>query len=430
MNCGSRTGIWQQAPQSAQLLTALLLTLLSACGVPTSDAQENESPTVRVYRMDYHVTPDPAAKGAQVELKVAQDSYFLREISMPLHDGQISDVSGDGDVEVSDDRVTWTLPDDGGSLRWFARIDNLRSDETYDAYIDDDWAVFRGEDVIPSASVRTRKGAESETKLTFDLPAKWASVTPYFGRDNSYEIDNPERRFDTPTGWIVLGDIGVRNETIGHVRTKVAGPTGHAIRRMDMLALMRWTLPELLRLLPDFPKRLTFVSAGAPMWRGALSAPQSVFIHADRPLISENATSTMLHETLHVGLGLSAESGADWIVEGFAEYYSLELLRRSGTISKDRYRIAHADLESWGREARDLCTQHSNGSETARAVTILVELNSEIKEASDDKADLDDVLRELADYDDKITLEQFREIVEDVAGESVDALKDNNLPGC
>jgi hypothetical protein len=430
MNCIPGTRILKRAQRGASVATALLLTLLSGCGVPASDAEARERPAERIYQMDYLVTPDPAAKGAQVELTVKQPSHFLREISMPLRDGQISDVRGDGDVTVSGDRVTWELPDDGGRLRWFARIDHRRGDETYDAYIDADWALFRGEDIIPSATARTLVRAESRARLTFDLPANWSSVTPYFGRDDSYAIVNAERRFDTPTGWIVLGDVGVRNETIGGVRTKVAGPAGHSIRRMDMLALMRWTLPELLRLLPDFPKRLTFVSAAEPMWRGALSAPRSVFVHAHRPLISENATSTMLHETVHVGLSLSAESGADWIVEGFAEYYSLEMLLRSGTISHDRYRAAHADLESWGSETRELCTRRSRAANTARAVTILVELNEEIEKVSGGKADLDDVFRELADYDKKITVEQFRAIVEDVAGKPVDALKAKNLPGC
>ena len=430
MNCSPVRGFRRRAPHAAILLVTPLFTLLPACNVPAFDAQATERPEDRVYHMDYRVTPDPGKKGARVELRVTQRSDFLREVDMPLRDGQISDVSGDGEVSVDGDRVVWTLPERGGKLRWFARINNLRDEDEYDAYIDEDWALFRGEDIIPSASTRALPRAMSRTTLTFDLPHDWSSVTPYFGRNDSYEIVNPERDFDTPTGWIVLGDIGVRLDTIGHVRTKVAGPAGHSVRRLDMLALLRWTLPELLRLLPDFPERLTFVSAGAPMWRGALSAPQSAFVHADRPLISENSTSTMLHETLHIGLGLNSESGADWIVEGFAEYYSLEILRRSGTISLDRYRTAHRDLESWGRDTEELCSRHSNGSETARAVTILAELNREIDKATDGEADLDDVLRELAGYDEKISVEGFREIVAEIAGGPMDGLEAKNLPGC
>ena len=39
----------------------------------------------------------------------------------------------------------------------------------------------------------------------------------------------------------------------------------------------------------------------------------------------------LLHEVMHAMLGIHATSGDDWIVEGLAEFYSLELLRLSGT---------------------------------------------------------------------------------------------------
>lgn len=418
------------APSVAGLLLSLAITMLPACGVSTSDAEEQEPASERIYRLDYRVSPDYAAKGAHVELTVKQPRSYLREIDMPLRDGRIRDISGDGDFSTSEDRVVWEVPERGGKLRWFALIDSKRTNDTYDAFIDRDWALFRGMDVIPSARTRSLPRAESQTTLSFKLPKGWSSATPYYGRNDVYEIHNPARSFDTPTGWMVLGDIGVRNEKIGHVLTKVAGPTGHSIRRMDMLALMRWNLPELLRVLPDFPERLTFVSAGDPMWRGALSAPNSFYVHADRPLISENATSTMLHETVHVGMGLTADAGADWIVEGFAEYYSLEMLRRSGTISNARYRTAYAGLQSWGRDVEKLCTLRSSGSNTARAVTILTELNGEMRKLSGGKADLDDVLHALARHDGKITVERFREVVAQVAGEEAQTLAAGNLPGC
>jgi hypothetical protein len=430
MNCNPEPGIPRAAPRALGALVALQLVALPACGVPASDAAANEGSAELIYSIDYHVTPDPGARGAHVVMAVNQPGDYLREVDMPLRGGEISDVKGEGNLSLRDDRVVWNPPAAGGSLQWFATIDNRRNGDTYDAYIADDWALFRGEDIIPSANTRTLQGATSRTSLSFNLPAGWSSVTQYFGRQNTYAIDNPHRRFDTPTGWIVLGRIGVRRETIANVVTRVAGPTGHSIRRMDILALLRWTLPEVLLLLPEFPERLTFVSAGAPMWRGALSAPQSVYVHADRPLISENGTSTILHETIHVGLGLTAAQGADWIVEGFAEYYSLEVLLRSGTISNERYKSAHAGLASWGREARELCTPRSSGSNTARAVALLADLNGEIRKASGGEANLDDVLFELGRYEKKITVEGFREIVEGIAGKPVDTLRPKNLPGC
>ena len=411
--------------QVSRLLLVAALAAAPGCG---SSAAADPKVADRVYDLHYVVRPDPAARGAHVELTLGQRDDYLRELDMSLLGGRISDVTGDGEITVSDGRVTWLPPDGGGRLEWFAELRHLRGSGSYDAYIADEWALFRGEDVIPSADTRTLKGARSNTRLTFELPDGWSSVTPYFGNDDTYEIDNPERRFDTPAGWMVLGDLGVRNGSVSGIRTKVAGPAGHGIRRLDILAFLRWTLPEVLRVLPDFPERLTVVSAGDPMWRGALSGPQSLYMHADRPLISENGTSTLLHEIVHVGMGLSAKRGADWIVEGFAEFYALEALRRSGTLSKRRFDIAHRDLAAWGGETSDLCGKSSSGSRTARAVSILRELDAEIRDETDGRSNLDAVLAELAAMDEPVTVERFREIAAEIAGEPAEALSD--LPGC
>ncbi len=409
---------------SRLMLLAALAAVLPGCGLSAAaDAEDG-----RVYRLDYAVTLLPAARGARVVLTLEQDDAYLRGLEMTLLDGRIQDIEGDGEISIADGRVNWLPPDSGGRLSWFAHLEHLRSDSGYDAYVTGSWALFRGEDIIPSAHTRTLKGARSDTRLTFDLPRGWSSVTPYFSSDDTFEIDDPGRRFDTPKGWMVLGELGVRYATIDGVRAKVAGPTGHGVRRLDILALLHWTLPDVLRLLPDFPDRLTIVSAGEPMWRGGLSGPKSLYIHADRPLISENGTSTLLHEVLHVGMALRAEDGDDWIVEGFAEYYALEVLRRSGTVDERRYEIAHRDLAKWGSEARTLCARHSSGSRTARAVGILRRLDIEIREKTDGRASLDAVLAALADLDLPITVDRLREIAAEVAGEPVAALK--NLPGC
>ena len=214
------------------------------------------------------------------------------------------------------------------------------------------------------------------------------------------------------------------------IRVAVAGPVDSAIRRMDTLALLNWTLPELSRLLSALPQRLTIVSAGDPMWRGGLSAPQSLFIHADRPLISENATSTLLHEVLHLTLGLSATSGYDWIVEGLAEYYSLELLRRSGTISARRFTRAKADLATWAMSATELCKGSSTGATTALAVGVLADLDDEIRNLSAGTASLDDVTRRLVQVDGRVDLEILTTIAGEIAAGNLDTLHIDKLPGC
>lgn len=407
-----------------------MLISLAACDASTSKAAARESDPSRIYRLDYKVKIDVAADGAWIELRLRQPGHYLRELDMTTLDGRLSEFSADGELLTGDERIVWRPPAKGGKLRWFARLDHRRGGGSFDAYVEKDWALFRGEDIIPSAVTRTLKGAASDTRVSFDLPRGWSSTTPYAGSDDVYPVHNSQRRFATPTGWIVLGKLGVRIETIAGVRVVAAGPVGQSFRRMDVLALLHWTLPDLVRLLPEFPPRLTIVGAGNPMWRGALSAPQSIFVHTDRPLLSENATSTLVHEAVHVGLSLSAASGADWIVEGLAEYYSLEILRRSGTISESRFRAAHQQLAGWGKEASELCKRRSSGSNTALAVSLLVNVNAEMRDKSAGRTSLDDVLRELAEYSGKITIPDFREIAERIADAPLTSLEGNRLSGC
>jgi hypothetical protein len=229
---------------------------------------------------------------------------------------------------------------------------------------------------------------------------------------------------------MAAGRLGVRRETIAGIRVAVAGPTGHSLRRMDILALLNWNLPELVRILPEPPQRLTIISAADPMWRGGLSAPHSLYLHADRPLISENATSTLLHEVMHSTLRLTAKDGYDWVVEGVAEFYSLELLRRSGTISESRFAAALADQKSWSESADKLCRHASKAETTALAVITMAALNAEIRERSGGSASLDDLVRALSQSEDAIDLDLLQSIAAKLQGDKSDVLDIDRLPGC
>ena len=412
------------------LLASAAALLVSASGWSTTGDDDARANNDRVYQVDFIVTPQPDAGGAWVELKLGQSSHLLREVNMRAPDERISAPEGDGEISLADERLIWKPPPAGGSLRWFARIDHQRDGGSFDARITADWAIFRAEDVIPQATTRALRGASSETTLSFNLPSGWSSLTEYFGRDHSYRIDNAERRFDRPAGWIILGDIGVRYDRIADLRVNVAAPTDQGMRRTDILALLHWTLPEVLRMLPDFPKRLTIVGAGDPMWRGGLSGPRSLFIHADRPLISENATSTLLHEVMHIALGNGAAAKSDWIVEGLAEFYSLAILHRSGTISDRRYAEAIRKQSEWGTSVSELCAAESSGATTARAVTVMAELDTEIRAKSDSRSSLDDVLLAIATSENAITLGEFASIAGQFTGDDPHALRAANLPGC
>ena len=327
--------------------------------------------------------------------------------------------------------MSWLLPRSGGSLSWRVDIPHARNGNGYDAWLDASFGLFRAEDVIPRATTRALRSAESRTRLLFELPTDWSVVTQYQRSSRGgYRARSDERRFVQPSGWILLGDLGIRRDDIAGVRVAVAAPSGHEARRVDILALLNWTLPELIRLVPEPPSRLTIVTAGDPMWRGGLSAPSSIYIHSGRPLISENGTSTHLHEIMHVLMGVRAEPGHDWLLEGFAEYYSLEGLRRSRTLTPERHAQAVAGLGEWAESADRLCGGESSGAQTALAVMTLLALDSELRERDTEGRNLDDLMYELVVTGERLSLDLLVDTATAFIGEKPDALHIDNLPGC
>lgn len=404
------------------------LIVCTACGVETSESADVAAD--RDYGAHYRVRIEPAESAVEVTLEIRQSGGQLRELTFPTLSNSISDFRADGKVQIGDGELHWFPPARGGTLSWRVQVIHRRGKETYDAWLESGWGMFRAEDIIPRARSRVLKGATSITTLTFDLPPAWSAITEYSSSSDTIAVERPDRRFDQPTGWMVLGHIGVRRETIAGVKVAIAGPEGHAVRRLDMLALLNWTLPELVALIPEPPERLTIVSAGSPMWRGGLSAPASLYIHADRPLISENGTSTLLHETLHTVLSIQAGTRSDWIVEGLAEYYSLELLRRGGAISRHRYARALSGQADWAKKAESLCSKKSTGATTALAVTVFRALDLEIRRKTAKAKSLDDLLMRIAATDRAIDVGTLSDFASELIGEPSDALHSDNLPGC
>ncbi len=425
MNCFSALRIPRRSGLKVRVLAACALGL-AACGASVSEG--TAVATEREYRIDYRATPRPSAGEVVLRLELRQERYLLREMSFSAE--RITKYSGDGSVEIADGELRWLPPRDGGTLSWTVDVAHARPGGGYDAYLGSDWGLFRAEDIIPRAATRTLKGAFAETTLSFDLPRGWSVVTEYRESDNRFRIARPGRRFGQPAGWIVIGKLGVRRDRIAGVRVAVAAPEDQGARRLDMIALLNWTLPELARIVPELPSRLTIVSAGDPMWRGGLSAPQSIYIHAERPLLSENGTSTLLHEVAHVALGLDVAAGYDWIVEGLAEYYALELLGRSGTLSDDRFAAAIDWQRDWAATATTLCAPSASGATTALAVVRFAALDREIRQTSAGEASLDDVVRRLVAETQPVDDEALRVATMAVTGRKPDALHIDHLPGC
>ena len=432
MNCFSgcryRRTKRSQSASVRSLVFVLLVAPVMACGGPSKETPV--AAPAPEYALLYQVTPSPSEARVAVALELRQDESLLREVRFRAPASRFDDFTGDGEILRQGEWLTWKPPPGGGTLAWQTGVRHRRNGNGYDAWMEQGWGLFRAEDVIPSAATRTAKGARSVTRLAFNLPPEWSVVTQYAKEGTQFPVRNESRRFKQPKGWIVMGDLGVRRDDIAGIHVTVAGPVGHNIRRLDILALLNWTLPELVRIVADLPPHITIVSAGEPMWRGGLSAPASLYIHADRPLLSENGTSTLLHEIMHIALDFETDHEHDWIVEGLAEFYSLELLRRSGTLSRPRYDRAHKKQEKWARASDTLCGGPSSGATTAKAVNVFLELDREIRRKTSGTKNLDNLVAAIVAEHGKLDADVLGRLSREIIGENADALHIDKLPGC
>ncbi len=381
-------------------------------------AQQQAAPPGFSYEVRYEVELIPRDDRANVSITIGEGAHNVAWLRLNTKPDRHSGFSGDGELATDGNYVTWTPPDEGGTLSYAVQISHRRGD-AYDARMTPDWALLRGDDLVPPIRIRKEEFAESDATLRVLLPEGWSFVAPYPEVDDKvYAIEHLDRGLDRPTGWMMAGRLGVRRERIAKVRVAVAGPLNEGVRRMDILAFLNWNLPRLRAIVPEMPKHLAIVSARDEMWRGGLSGPDSLYIHADRPLISENGTSTLLHELVHVFTGLQGGDGGDWVVEGLAEYYSLKLMWRSGTITKSRYEAAFEKLAQWAKKAkgRRLDGRTAIGPMQARAVLIMRDLDREIYRATDQKASLDEVVKLLVENGDKVATAEFAQAVTEVMG--------------
>lgn len=407
-----------------------MLTSLRTAGVLLGLALlATASAEAATYDARYRAEIQPEAGRIHVELKLTGEklpSKLVLRIDPQRH---LSFASTDPLV-VQDNRVTWRPRGKFSRLSYDFVVNHERKPGRYDSLMTPDWALFRGDKLVPRATVTSVKGLSSRATLEFVLPQKWTVITPYAPASNgTLPIDDPQRRFDRPSGWMLSGKQGNRGEQIAGIQTIVAAPAGDSVRRQDMLSFLNWNLPQLANVFATFPKRLLIVSTGDPMWRGGLSGPGSLFLHASRPLISENRTSTLLHELVHVAMGIRGDQESDWIVEGFAEFYSIEALRRSGGISKQRYEEAIQRLANWGQRTPELFTRHSAGAQTARAVIVLKAADEEIRKLTQGRASLDDVAGKLAQRRGEVSLELLQSVAQQVAGKPLQSLDRQKLSG-
>lgn len=372
--------------------------------------------------LDYHVRLLPQSDQAEVRLTLAQGSA-VRSLDFDLGDGShYSDFKADGQWQLPPGnaaRGVWRPAADKASLTYRVTISHGRKSGSFDTRMTPNWALMRGDDLVPAAKLDQQDGIELVSRLEFELPGGWKSVETAWPRigQNKFRIDNPSRLFDRPTGWMLAGQLGSRRTRLGETEVTVASPLGQGMRRMDVLTLLTFVWPQVQALYPRHPGKLLIVGVNDPMWRGSQSAHESIYLNSHLPLVSESGTSALVRELAQVFGRINGTQRSDWISEGFAEYYAIELVRRAGGMSDERYENLHGKLVRSSQKVTTLRGEQISPTQVARSVVLLQELDREIRLKTHNKRSLDDVLRgamRLGDIDTKA----FVQLSESVIGGS------------
>ncbi|SFP48888.1 hypothetical protein SAMN03159489_01026 [Pseudomonas sp. NFPP07] len=371
--------------------------------------------------LDYHVRLLPQSDQAEVRLTLA-DGAAVRSLDFDLGThGDYSDFKADGQWQSGAakppavQRGVWRPAGGKASLSYRVRISHNLKKDSFDSRMTPHWALLRGDMLVPAAKLDQQDGIELVSRLEFELPAGWKSVEtawPRIGK-NRFRIDNPARLFDRPTGWMLAGALGSRRTRLGETEVTVASPQGQGMRRMDVLTLLTFVWPQIQATFPRHPTKLLIVGAADPMWRGSLAGHDSLFLHSRLPLVSESGTSPLLREVIQVFARINDSERSDWIGEGLAEYYAIELMRRAGGMSDERYQALETRLAKSGHGVSSLRGEQVDAPVVARAVLLLQELDREIRLKTRNKRSLDDVTRAVMRLE-RVSTKEFIQLSESV----------------
>lgn len=190
---------------------------------------------------------------------------------------------------------------------------------------------------------------------------------------------------------------------------------------MDTLTLLTFVWPQLQSVFPRNPPKLLLVGARDQLWRGTRAGYHSIYLNSNRPLVNENGSSPLLRELVRVFAQVNDQERSDWIGEGLAEYYGIELLRRAGGITEDRYQAVQARLARQGEKVTTLRGEQITDAGVARAVLLLQALDREIRLHTHNQRSLDDVTQGLMRLN-SVSTAEFIQLSENVLGRGSEVL--------
>ena len=136
-------------------------------------------PAAQRIDVDYRVRFLPDSDQAEVTVTLERGEA-LRYLDFSLGDqGYYSDFQAQGEWQQSGpERGIWRPQEGKAQLSYRVKISHPRDNGRFDARMTPDWALLRGDDLVPPAKIDVESGVELVSRLQFELPEGWRSVAP------------------------------------------------------------------------------------------------------------------------------------------------------------------------------------------------------------------------------------------------------------
>lgn len=411
-------------------------------GSPASHAYENPSadlaPNHAIHHTVFVSKKNPAIADVEVEVRGANE---IRRMIFLLDRGRYRYFRGQGEIKPIGTDILWVPRKLNAKLSYQVSLPHEREPGFYDSYGEKDWFITRTTDLFPRKRFDFKGPSKSYTTVKFNLPQGWMVVSemPGIGKNLFRAADSPDTRYQWPTGWLIFGRVNEKQVPVEDVMIRLAYPedflrygkpkypekrknriSRFAKKLDDAAMIFQKVVPHMKKFLPKYAKQFLVVFGKSPMWRGGLSAEGSLFVNRSTPVIVSDYSSTLIHEYFHICDGFKKDMrDAEWFVEGLAEYFSLRLLLTGRVISREQFSEGIESYRKSGLWNVNLTRSKNQKVFYENAPLVLFTLDEMIRIKSRQQKSLKDVMFLLAEEDELVGTELFRQKIEEVYGASL-----------
>ena len=156
----------------------ILQLLCCALGLWAAGSVQAQTPPAKTFALDYTIELLPKQDQARITMALGKGSERVTQLSIGFDAKRYSGFKATGGkyAAAGAGKATWTPAGDGSKLTWLVRITRQRDAGDFDARMTPDWALFRGDKVIPFVTARMKKNTVAVTHLGFVLPSGWNNV--------------------------------------------------------------------------------------------------------------------------------------------------------------------------------------------------------------------------------------------------------------